>query len=271
MNSGELRHSGWSRQSVALSAALALSGLTGCAATGPSVEQALRNQAAAPTAASANAQYRVGCPDMLTVSVVGRPDWQARTVGIAVDGRVDLGDRGRLRVEGQTTAEVSAAVAQALGVAPSQVTVSVGDYRSQKVYIFGQVNGQERAVPFRGQETVLELLQRAGGITPGAELNEVYVIRAHVANGKRPECFAVNLHDIVLRNDPKTNLLLEPCDQIYIGETRRSRFEKCVPPLFRPVYETLSGLYRTGSNALHHVGGETPVQPRAELPLASAK
>jgi len=271
MNSGETRHSGWSGQAPALFAVLALGLLPGCASTGPSVEQALRNQASAPAAPTASADYRVGCPDQLAVTVADRADWQARPVGIAVDGRIDLGERGRLRVEGQTPAEVAASVAEALGVDPRGVHVTVGDYRSQKVYIFGQVNGLERAVPFRGQETVLELLQRAGGITPGAELSEVYVIRAHVADGKRPECFAVNLHDIVLRNDPKTNLLLEPSDQVYIGETRRSRFEKCVPPLFRPVYETLSGLYRTGATALHHVRGDGPPSPQAALPLVAVK
>lgn len=271
MNSGEVRHSGWSGQWPALFAALSLGPLAGCASTGPSVEQALRNQAALPVHRPASDQYRVGCPDVLHVTVTGAPDWQARSLGIAVDGRIDLGERGRLRIEGQTPADVAVAVAAALGVAPGAVTVGVGDYRSQKVYIFGQVNGQERAVPFRGQETVLELLQRAGGITPGAELSEVYVIRSNVADGKRPECFAVNLHDIVVRNDLKTNLTLEPSDQVYIGETRRARFEKCVPPLFRPVYETFSGLYRSGATAMQQVRPVAPPVASTSTPLVSAR
>ena len=75
-------------------------------------------------------------------------------------------------------------------------------------------------------------------------------IDGRVADGGRPEVFAVNLPDIVLHKDDKTNLLLQPGDQIYIGETRRSCLNKCIPPILRPLYETVWTLYRAGQNAV---------------------
>ena len=152
-----------------------------------------------------------------------------------------------LRVEGQSTAEVGQGVARAAGLRESAVQVQVAEYRSQQVYLFGQVQGLQRAVPYRGQETVLDLLRRIGGIAPGAEPAEIYVVRSHLTEGQRPEVFPVDLRAIVLNHDDRTNLCLEPSDQIFIGETKKSRMKKCIPPFLLPLYESLCGLSRPSS------------------------
>ena len=45
---------------------------------------------------------------------------------------------------------------------------------------------------------MLDLLQRVGGIAPGAAPQDVYVVRSHLGEG-RPEVFHVDLDAIVLR------------------------------------------------------------------------
>jgi protein involved in polysaccharide export with SLBB domain len=238
--------------------------LSGCARWRPHIDEAIWKAHETPgRSGEAAAGYRVACPDVLALSIDGRVDWQGRQVMIGVDGRVDLGNLGRLRVEGQTPGEIARQLAERLEVAPSAVQVRVAEYRSQKVYIFGQVKGHERALPFRGEETVLGLLQRAGGITPAAAPDDIYVIRARVAEGKQPEVFPVNLRDIVLHHDLKTNLTLEPFDQVYIGETRRSTIGKCIPPIFLPLYEGLCGMYRAGHGALWRRSKEPPRPPES--------
>ena len=110
--------------------------------------------------------------------------------------------------------------------------------------MFGKVSGLQKAVAYQGPETVAELLQRVGGLTPAGDPNEVFVIRANVAEGTRPEVLAVNLHDILLKKDMKTNIPLEPCDEIYIGENRQATFAKGVPPCIRPIYDKLCSWFR---------------------------
>jgi protein involved in polysaccharide export with SLBB domain len=127
-------------------------------------------------------------------------------------------------------------------VAPEHVHVEVAEYKSQHLYVFGEVAGLQRAVPYRGPETVLDLLHRVGGLTPGAALRDIQVIRPHVADGKRPEIFRIDLPAIVLRHDPETNVILEPFDQIYIGQSRRSCLCDCLPPWLRPAYQRACGL-----------------------------
>ena len=258
------------RTSPVIAACLWVALTSGCTGLRPHVDQALwENRLTQRQPRGGADEYRVGCPDVLTVTVADIADWQRRSIPIGVDGRIELGNAGRLRVEGQTASEIGALAASRLALQASQVHVEVADYRSQKVYLFGQVTGLERAIAFRGQETVVELLQRAGGITPAAAPNEVYVIRPHVAQGRPPEVFPVKLRDILLDNDSRTNVTLEPFDQVHIGEMRRSSFGRCIPPIIRPLYDGLCGMYRAGQNAVLPRSADGPTQPEAAIASAA--
>jgi polysaccharide biosynthesis/export protein len=220
--------------------------LSGCAVANSHVDRALlsdpgqevRNQGVAEN-------YHVGCPDLLQVTVAGRPGLGTPRP-IAPDGRLDLGPLGRVRVEGLSMGDVARQIAAEAHLPPTAVRVHVIEYRSQKVYLFGEVTGLQRAVPYQGPETVLDLLRRTGGITPGAAAGEVHVVRSHVAEGRAPEVFHVDLKAVVMKHDERTNLRLQPFDQVYVGENLPSSWEKCVPPCFRPFYEAAWGLGRAG-------------------------
>jgi protein involved in polysaccharide export with SLBB domain len=217
---------------------LAWCGLSaGCVTQRASIEQNLMNDKHSASRNQGVAElYRAACPDVLQIKIAGREDWN-QSHAIGPDGRIDLGNYGRPRVEGRTPAEIGRIVAEEVGIEPGQVQVRVAQFRSEQVYLFGQVIGWQRAVPYHGQETVLDLLQRVGGITPGAAPSDVLVVRPHLADGNKPEVFHVDLGAIVLNQDSKTNLRVLPQDQIYVGETRQARVEKCIPPWLRPIYQ----------------------------------
>jgi protein involved in polysaccharide export with SLBB domain len=149
-------------------------------------------------------------------------------------------------------------VADTLALPADYVDVRLAEFRSQCLYLFGEVNGLQRSVPYRGQETVLDLLQRVGGITPGAAPEEVYVVRSRVLDGQRPEVFHVDLRAIVVNHDAKTNVRLEPFDQVYVGATRRARLEKCIPPWLRPLFHAVCGQFPTPH-------GEDPARSRSSV------
>lgn len=224
--------------------------LTGCAANRPQIDQALlANRALPAQQKNVSEQYVLSCPDVVEVAVEGRPNIPIGNRKISPDGRIDLGTVGRVRIEGLTVAGAVARIADAAAVAPQAVRFQVVEFNSQEVFLFGQVNGLQRAVPYRGRETVFDLLQRVGGITPGAEPTDVYVVRSHIAGGCRPEVFLINLSAIAMQKDQRTNLRLEPFDQVFIGETRQSSYAKCIPPCLRPLYDAMCGLPRTGTDA----------------------
>src|SRR5438093_1577377 len=83
--------------------------------------------------------------------------------------------------------------------------------------LFAELVGRHRTIPYQGAETVLDVLQRVGGITPGAEPTEIYVVRSHIGDLQRPEVFHVDLEGIVIDRDHHTNIRVRPYDQIYVG------------------------------------------------------
>jgi protein involved in polysaccharide export with SLBB domain len=222
--------------------------LTGCATLKP--HQDALDTTRAPTAPTAEMMehYRVGCPDVLEVVVVQQPAVRPR---ISVEGRIDLGQLGQPRVDGLTCSEIAQTIAECAHVRQDDVQVKVAEFNSQEVYIFGEVKGVQRAVPYRGGETVLELLRRAGGLSEGAEPNDVYVVRAHIADGGRPEVFPIPLTDAGSVKDAKADLKLQPFDQVYIGETRQWGVCRALPPCLRPLYESLWGMKRTEAKETH--------------------
>ncbi len=247
--------------------------LAGCAGQRQQVGRALMtDKGPATQSEGVTERYLVGCPDVLEVSVEGRVELSGRR-RVGADGRIDLGPAGRPRVEGWTLSDIALAVAERAGVPPASVHVRVAEYHSQHIYLVGEVAGLQRAVPYQGPEKVGELLQRAGGITPGAAIRDVHVIRSHVADGRTPEVFRVDLRAIVMNEDQRTNLPLQPFDQIYVGQTRRSSLARCIPPVLRPVYEKLCGLRRQGAPGAPGVPGKatskdvvTPAQSPVSAP-----
>jgi protein involved in polysaccharide export with SLBB domain len=204
----------------------------GCAGDRGSIDKSLLAERQAEPNPEVRAQYVVGCPDVLELRLPQRPELSG-TYAVNADGRIDLGDYGRLRVAGKPVREVARLLAAETGSLPQHVHVRVVEYHSGQLLLFGEVLGSQRSVPYQGQETVLELLQRVGGITPSAEPADVYVVRTHLGGGRRPEVYHVDLRAIVMEGDQQTNLRLLPFDQIYVGSTRQAELERLMPPWLR--------------------------------------
>lgn len=211
----------------------------GCATDRVNVERTLLAGATDPQRTKGVAEhYLLHCPDAIEVRIRNRPDL-SKQYAVEATGSIDLGDYGPLRVEGKTLVEVADRIAHETGQSPADVEVRVTAFRSQYLFLAGQVLGWQRTVPYQGQETVLDLLQRVGGITPAAEVRDVYVVRTHLDQNQRPEVFHVDLAAIALKHDDRTNIRLLPFDQVHVGESRQSELEKTFPPWLRPIYQAI--------------------------------
>ncbi len=243
-----LRWSSWKARTACLLVLLPLlPHLTGCVKDRHFVEKNLLAQPPAQGNDEVAQHYRVGCPDVLEVEVASRPELNGRYV-VGPDGRIDLIDYARPRVEGRTLAQVAELIAVDVGVNPADVSMRVREYRGQYLLLFGEVIGHQRSVSYQGPETVLDLLRRVGGITAGAEPTDVYVVRPHLGESQRPEVIHVDLNAIVVKNDPRTNVRLLPFDQIFVGATRRAQIERAIPPVFLGVYHTFAGVKASQTN-----------------------
>jgi len=209
-------------------AVLLLAATAGCASNRPRVDAALRASHALTGPASPGAAYTVACPDLLNVQVYDHAEWSGPHE-IGPDGCIHFDEVSPLRVEGLTPAQIVGRVAAALHVPRAAVGVQVAVYRSRQMFLFGQVEGPERTLPYQGPETIVDLLRRAGGLPPGADFRTVSVVRPHVAAGRRPEVFTVDLAAVLLRGDSRSNVIMQPDDEVYIAETPRYSMLKALP------------------------------------------
>lgn len=211
--------------------------------------------------------YLVGFPDVLEIEVPEHDEFSGKAT-VGADGRVFLRNGRGIRAEGRTVAEIAGELGACTGVAAANIRVRVAEHQSQQLFLMGEVVGWQRTIPYQGQETVLDVLQRVGGITPGAAPHDVYVVRSHLADGQRPEVFRVDLDAIVLKKDTSTNIRVMPFDQVHVGESRQARFIKCFPRWFQPLCHALCGTRRAtgegkGVSSRSEASSFTPPAPQA--------
>lgn len=199
------------------------------------------DRTASADAPAPDIRYRVACPDVLDIAFADRPSWDVYAA-IDLDGRLPLESLGRPRVEGLTLNEVREELAREAGMPVESITVNLAAPRSSHIYINGPVRGRTRVVAYQGPELVMDMLKRVGGLPPGSKLNQVYVVRPHIAMGKRPEVFRVDVEAVLVDQNAATNIPLRPSDQVYIGETRGSTFSRMLPHWLGTAYRKVTGL-----------------------------
>lgn len=217
----------------------------GCASTPATPDLSVSSAPSAlPAASSANSDYRLRSPDVIELACAGQPGRNGR-YPIDAEGRIDLGDAGRPRIEGETTAECAKQVAESLHLPAQTVEVHVAEYESRRIYLFGKVSGKQRSIPYRGPERLSEVLARAGGLGAGAAPERVYLLRPGIAEGQSPELFHIGGSNTATA---ASNIIVQPYDEIYIDETKPSRLARYLLPWFKPLCErcTKAGQSWTG-------------------------
>ena len=176
--------------------------------------------------------YQVGPEDVLLIQVWDHDDL-TRSVTVSREGEFSYPLIGMLNADGMTVHELNKEIKDKLAgrfIINPQVTVSVKDYKSKRVYILGEVGGPYSSAqgpgvyPLTGQTTLLEVISRAGGPTRDAG-NEIIVVRPRnnirkgnpvaLENAEEGEVITLNLRKS-LQGDTSQNILLKHGDTIYV-------------------------------------------------------
>jgi polysaccharide export outer membrane protein len=114
---------------------------------------------------------------VLHVAVYGHEDL-TQTVVVQPGGGFPFPLVGAVPAAGATTEELEARIARQLArgfVRDAQVSVSVREYRSQVVFVVGDV-ARPGTYPLAGETRIVEILSRAGPLSPSAG-SEVLIVR----------------------------------------------------------------------------------------------
>jgi polysaccharide export outer membrane protein len=136
---------------------------------------------------------------------------------IQVDGSVDLGKFGRVRVAGMSVEEIEQAVESQIAIygKPESINVQLVESNAAEVYVLGEV-GSPAAYPIEGHEHVLDAILRAGGLTSKASPCNLVLVRPTAPDSCRvvlPVCY----RQITQLGDVTTNYQLQPGDRIVVG------------------------------------------------------
>ena len=176
---------------------------------------------ARPGAAAPAGTYRIGPGDVLKITVWGHEDLSRLSV-VPADGRMPFPLIGEIQASGLSPTELEGRLQDLLAkdyLVNPQVTVSVQEYRSQKVFVLGDAE-KPGAYPLTGRTTLVDVLSQAGG--PGkAAGRQVVVVRfpksdAPVNPGTAGSTtLRLNLRKL-LDGDATENIVLENGDTIYL-------------------------------------------------------
>jgi len=156
--------------------------------------------------------YLIGAGDTLNINVWKEPTLSG-TVKVRPDGYVTLPLINEVQVAGQTTANLRNTLEDKYKEFTTDpfVTIRVEAIASSEVFFFGQVT-KARAFPLSGNETLLQLLTRAGGLGIFADRSNIRVVRRE---GNRVTEYTVD-YDAIIKGDLKQDVLLRPGDRVIV-------------------------------------------------------
>jgi polysaccharide export outer membrane protein len=142
---------------------------------------------------------------------------------VGPDGKIQLGNYGRVTISGMTLEEAKAAIERHLEqfLEDPDVSLDVYAYSTKVYYVIEQTpagNGVQRFA-IEGQKTVADALAQVGGLN-GIATKKVWIERPDPA-AKSGRILEVDWQAIVRRRDGSTNHTLQSGDRVYVQDTRK--------------------------------------------------
>jgi polysaccharide export outer membrane protein len=156
--------------------------------------------------------YVIGPGDVLGVVVWQEPSVSG-TVKVRPDGFITLALINEIQAVGLTTAQLRETLQKKYKdfIKDPFVTISVQQIASSEIFLIGEVNSPG-SYPAMGNDSILQLLTRAGGLNIFADRDDIRVVRR---NGVKVTEYIVD-YDAILKGDLKQDILLRPGDRVIV-------------------------------------------------------
>jgi polysaccharide export outer membrane protein len=197
---------------LALAATMAL-GLAACADRDPPAPSNVQVQQ------PVTPDYKIGPLDTIQIFVWQSPEFTV-TVPVRPDGRISTPLIEDLEATGRTPTQLARDIEEKLKVYVQDplVTVIVSGFAGpfdQQVRVVGEAL-QPRAIPYRANMTMLDVMIEVGGLTEFASGNRAVLARGGTGN---QSTFNVRLDDLLRDGDIRANVPVLPGDVVIIPQS----------------------------------------------------
>jgi polysaccharide export outer membrane protein len=181
------------------------------------------------TAKKLDSGYVLGPDDQIVIHAIDSPEISDKPFLIGMNGNVTLPLIGRVQAGGLTVERLEMEVNTRLKkyVQDPQVSVTVAEFRSQPVSVFGAVS-KPGVIQLRGRKTLYEVLSMAGG--PNEAAGSSLTVTRRRENGEIPlpgatidptgqfSTAELNVQEILEGKNPAANIEIKPNDTISVSE-----------------------------------------------------
>jgi polysaccharide biosynthesis/export protein len=173
--------------------------------------------------------YVLGPDDEITIRGIEAPEVSDKPVLIGTNGNITLPLIGRVKAGGLTVEQLEAELNTRFKefIQDPQISVTVTEFRSQPVSVFGAVT-KPGVVQLRGGQTLYEVLSMAGGprdtagsiltVTRPRQSGEIPLPGARVDPTGQFSSVELNVQEILEGKNPAANIEIKPNDTISVSE-----------------------------------------------------
>ena len=181
----------------------------------------------APTLQRRYPRYLIAHGDGLSIQFTFVPDFN-QTATVQPDGFINLREVGDMYVLGLTTQELTERIRQAYSKILHEpvVTVTLTDFEKPYFIVGGEV-GRPGKFDLRGDTTVTQAVQIAGGFTEKAKHSQVILFRR--VSDEWVETRKLDLKKMLHAGNLTEDLHLQPGDMLFVPQNTISKIEKFLP------------------------------------------
>jgi polysaccharide biosynthesis/export protein len=182
---------------------------------------------------------------------------------VTPDGSVRLGLYGSVKIAGMTVNQARSAIETHLRryLQDPEISLDVAAYNSKLYYVIydGGGSGQQIVrLPVTGNDTVLDAIAQAGGLTAVSSEHKIWVARPASPDAPCDQVLPVDWSGITTRGRTATNYQLMPGDRIFVKANPLVTVDTLLARMISPV-ERMFGVLLLGTTTVQAVGGNNAI------------